>query len=341
VSCQLNFLPVSNADSFVIQTDKSTIIVDIGKLNVLEDWLQENQIARINRIYITHYHSDHCPSLIVLKDFIEEFQGEIEKIHLPYRVIEMARKRVLSEENSRIGGLRLALKCISEWSSKRKVVFSPIVRDGENYSEEELKIEALHPSQDYIENHLAHTGSKLNEISIVLQIIYGDFSALLLADIEGLGLTELLSSLKINSERTGFTVNVVKIPHHGAYPANGDDLKELLTLINAEIAILSVGSKNNYGHVEPKLFRTLIELRETKRLKQFICTEVTRTCVHSSSDRSTMGNKGLSVAEKCAGEVTIIADISGSWELKVETSDHSSKVSSLAHAACIGRAELD
>jgi hypothetical protein len=54
-----------------------------------------------------------------------------------------------------------------------------------------------------------------------------------------------------------------------------------------------------------------------------------------------MGNKGLSVTEKCAGEIAIIADTSGSWELKVETPDYLSKVSSFAHAACIGRAEFD
>jgi beta-lactamase superfamily II metal-dependent hydrolase len=344
VTCKLTFLPVGNADSIIIQDDNSLILVDLGNLHVLEEWLQEHKISSIDRIYITHAHADHFPSLIRLVDFLDTWfkHGILEKLHLPYEIISIALKKVLSDrDNPKYQRLELALNRITEWRKESAIKLSPIVQDGEEYSKGLLKIKALHPSQDYIESHLAITSSKLNEISIVLQVIYGNFSALLLADIEGTGLTELLSSLKIILDRTGLTVNVVKIPHHGAYPANGDDLKELLTLINAEIAILSVGSKNNYGHVEPKLFKTLIELRETKRLKQFICTEVTRTCVHSSSDRSTMGNKGLSVAEKCAGEVTIIADTSGSWELKVETSDHSSKVSSLAHAACIGRAELD
>ena len=201
----------------------------------------------------------------------------------------------------------------------------------------------MHPSQDYVENHLALSGSKLNEISIILRIIYGKFSALLLADIEGTGLTEFLSFLKTNAESTECKANIVKIPHHGAYPANGNDLKELLTLIDAQIAVLSVGSKNPYGHVEPALFKALIELQNNnaQRLKQFICTEVTRTCVRSTSLRAGMGKTGLPSPEKCAGEITIVADLSGTWELKVEVSDHLSKVSSFTHAACIGRAELD
>lgn len=344
MTCKLTFLPVGNADSIVIQDNNSLILVDLGNLNVLEEWLQEHKLSSIDRIYITHAHGDHFPSLIKLVDFLDTWfsYGMIEKLHLPYKIIELARTRILSDRNNpKYQRLELALNRMTEWRKECAIKLSPIVQDGEEYSEGSLKIKALHPSQDYIENHLALTGSKLNEISIVLQVIYGKFSALLLADIEGAGLAEFLSSLKINSERTEFPVNVVKIPHHGAYPANGDDLKELLALVNAEIAVLSVGSKNTYGHVEPQLFKTLIELREVQRLKQFICTEVTRTCAYSSSDRSTMGKKGLSVAEKCAGEITIIADTSGSWELKVETPDHPSKVSSFAHAACIGRAELD
>lgn len=52
MTCEITFLPVGNADSIVIQTDISTIIVDLGKLDVLESWLQEHEISRIHRIYI-------------------------------------------------------------------------------------------------------------------------------------------------------------------------------------------------------------------------------------------------------------------------------------------------
>lgn len=346
MTCQLTFLPVGNADSIVIQTDGSTVIVDLGKLDVLEDWLREHQISKIDRVYITHAHGDHFPSLIRLKEFLSDWLDKIsiEKIHLPYKVIEIAHKKVISNSNTlQAGKLRLALKSISELSRSRQIKFSPIVRDGEEYSEGALKIAALHPSQDYVENHLALSGGGLNEISIVLQVIYGDFSTLLLADIEGSGLSEFLSFLKINTKRSKFTVNVVKIPHHGAYPKNGDELKELLALVDTEVAVLSVGSKNTYGHVKPELFKALTELQNNnaQRLNKFICTEVTRTCIHSASDLAALDKKELKKTEKCAGEITIVADISGQWEVKTETSDHLRKVSSFAHAACIGRAELD
>ncbi|MBW4695836.1 MAG: hypothetical protein KME27_29150 [Lyngbya sp. HA4199-MV5] len=345
MTCQLTFLPVGNADSIIVQTDNSTIIVDLGRLSILEDWLQKHQVSKIDRIYITHAHGDHFPSLIKLKDFLSEWLDvlPIGKIHLPYQVIETAWKKVVSDSNSlQTGKLRLALKSISEWSRNRQIKFSPIVRDGEEYHEGVLKIEALHPSQDYVENHLALSYSKLNEISTVLQVSYGEFSAILLADIEGEGLKELLSFLKANSEDVDFVANVVKIPHHGAYPTNGDDLRDLLALIDAEIAVLSVGSKNTYGHVEPELFKVLIELQnnDVQRLKQFICTEVTRTCIHSASHRVGMRKSGLRSSEKCAGEITIIADISGIWNLETEEVNHQNRIKSFNHAACDGRADL-
>ncbi|MFN9867512.1 MAG: hypothetical protein ACK568_10645, partial [Pseudanabaena sp.] len=197
-------------------------------------------------------------------------------------------------------------------------------------------------SQYYVENHFAIIAGKLNEISTVLRVSYSKFSAILLADIEGAGLTELLSFLKANSDSADFTANVVKIPHHGAYPKNGDELQELLALIDAQLAVLSVGSTNRYGHVQPELFKALIDLKDNKDKRldkfKFICTEVTRTCKHSASDRATM-TKGLSEATKCAGEITILAETTGDWKLKTETT-HLDKIASFSHAACKGLADL-
>ena len=163
-----------------------------------------------------------------------------------YKVIEIATQKMVSAQNDpKNGKLRFALKRIKEWYINREIKHSPIFLDGENYSDKMLKIEPLHPSQHYIESHFGLDKSKLNEISVVLRVVYGEFSAILLADIEGDGLTELLQL------KTDFTANVVKIPHHGAWPKNGEDLKTLLEFIDPEIAVLSVGSKNQHGHVKP------------------------------------------------------------------------------------------
>ena len=70
---------------------------------------------------------------------------------------------------------------------------------------------------------------------------------------------------------TGITCHVLKIPHHGAWPKNASELVALLEHADPEMAVLSVGSRNTYGHVRPELFRALLGLqdRHDRRLRTF------------------------------------------------------------------------
>ena len=341
---KLTFLPVGNADSIVMQTDNSTVIVDLGNLHVLEDWLEYSQLNSIERIYVTHDHKDHFPCLIKLVEFLSGWfeHGVIGKIYLPYEFYKIAKtKVVVNRGNSKSQRLlELALIRIQEWDIIYPGLIVPIARGSEEYVEGFLSIQALHPSCIYIENYLAQGGKKLNEISLVLKIDYGTFSALLLADIEGDGLKSLLDFLQKNAQRNDFNTNIVKIPHHGAWPSNGDDLRTLLKFINPEIAVLSVGSKNQHKHVKPELFKTLLDMKNDASLQfnNFLCTEVTRTCVHSAVQIASMGKKGLPKQQLCAGEITIIADASGKWDCQTET-EHSTIVESLPYAACTRHAD--
>ena len=101
-----------------------------------------------------------------------------------------------------------------------------------------------------------------------------------------------------------------------------------------------MGSTNPHGHVIPELFSLLLNLQndDSKRLDKFICTEVTRTCVYSKSERRAMKKSGLSKQQKCAEEITIIAETSGQWNLKTET-NHQDTISRLQYPACRGKAD--
>ncbi|MDX2255478.1 MAG: hypothetical protein NW214_08185 [Pseudanabaenaceae cyanobacterium bins.39] len=349
MTCEIVFLPVGNADCIAIHSEDVLVIVDLGnKSRFVYKWLQQRSFNKINRIYITHKHRDHFPfaSLIKLVEFLElwfKSGGEIEIFSLPYGVYQDAIEKLDSQRSKDVDyrALEDALKILNDWDQSHKVRFVESLCDPTPYNLTNLKIYTLHPRSIFTATQ-KHKG-KINEISVVLRVEYGKFSAMLLADLENDGLADYLSIVKNSTSATGQAkANIVKIPHHGAYPKNGDELKELLAVIDAELAVLSVGSTNQYGHVKSELFKALMELQNdnAKRLKQFICTEVTLTCIHSASVRAGM-EKGLRPSKKCAGEITIVADTSGTWELKVEASDHPSTVSSFSHAACIGRAELD
>jgi len=339
MTCELAFLPVGNADTIVIRPDDgSVVIVDLPKIPILLKWLQSKKETNISRIYITHEHRDHFPSLENLVTFLDNWlkRGKVSTLCLPYEVYKEARKKLLS---SRTGNERLedALLRLRQWEQKNIIKFIEATRGSNPYSQGVLKINILHPGLLYAQDHLATFKGRDNEISVVLRVSYGDFAALLLADIEGAGLKECIDICQSHE----LSANIVKIPHHGAYPKNGDDLKHLLESIDAELAVLSVGSNNTYGHVVPELFSLLLNQKddESKKLENFICTEVTRTCVHSTSDRTAMGKSGLTKPQRCAGEIIIYAETSGKWNVKTET-DHESVISTLKYPACKGRTDF-
>ena len=337
MTCEFVFLPVGNADSIIIYPDGgSAVVIDLHKIPLLLKWFQNKKETNISRIYITHEHRDHFPSLEDLVTFLDNWlkSGKVGSICLPKQVYQQAKKKV-SANRAANARLRDALDQLALWEKKSIITFIEVTRGSNPYSQDSLEIHALHPGLLYAQDHLANTGAKDNEISVVLRVTYGDFTGLFLADIEGAGLKECVD-LSIEKPNE-FIANLVKIPHHGAWPKNSDDLQKLLETINAEIAVLSVGSTNRYGHVVPELFNLLINLQndDSKQLKQFVCTEVTRTCVHLASDISKMSKSGLGKQQLCAGEITIFAETSGKWQLKTET-DHKNVISTLKYPACKG-----
>lgn len=335
MTCEFVFLPVGNADSIIIYPDGgSAVVIDLHKIPLLLKWFQNKKETNISRIYITHEHRDHFPSLEDLVTFLENWLkiGTVTKISLPYDVLKNAIEKV----NSNRAANKLLEDTLLRFKELRhKITLLHSTRGSDPYAQADLEIDVLHPELYYAQEHLGNNSGKHNEISLVLRVTYGDFSALLLGDIEGAGLTECVNLS--NEYPNEFIANLVKIPHHGAWPKNSDDLQKLLETINAEIAVLSVGTTNRYGHVVPELFNLLINLQhdDSKQLKQFVCTEVTRTCVHSARDISKMSKSGLAKQQLCAGEITIFAETSGKWQLKTET-DHENVISTLKYSACKG-----
>lgn len=133
--------------------------------------------------------------------------------------------------------------------------------------------------------------------------------------------------------------HILKIPHHGAWQQDAEGTESLFTRANPELAILSVGSTNTYNHVQPGLFRALLHLQQTQRLQRFVCTEVTRTCVHTAQERADMKQKGLPSRQACAGDIVIEANHSGTWAV-CNMATHQARVDAIERAACRRRADL-
>jgi len=92
-------------------------------------------------------------------------------------------------------------------------------------------------------------GSAANDASVVLLIETRGLRILLTGDVEPPGQQRLAAALP------DLEVDVLKVPHHGSTYQDLDWLRSL----DAEVAVVSVGEDNDYGHPDPRLLGALTE----------------------------------------------------------------------------------
>lgn len=97
--------------------------------------------------------------------------------------------------------------------------------------------------------------NQLNNYSIVTELRFLNFKALLTGDIEIEGINELLIDGKIKD------VDYLKVPHHGS---KNNISTGLLKFSNPEVAVISVG-KNSYGHPN----KEVLDLLNRYQIKYF------------------------------------------------------------------------
>jgi len=116
-----------------------------------------------------------------------------------------------------------------------------------------LRLQCLHPYQDY------RTDSE-NAYSLVLLMQYEDFEVLFTGDVEGKGEEELVQVLQelirreAYSKESQISVEVLKVAHHGSRYSTSE---EFVKLIHPEIAVISCGENNSYGHPHKEILERL------------------------------------------------------------------------------------
>ena len=120
---------------------------------------------------------------------------------------------------------------------------------GQKLQRGELTITCLHPQKGY-------KAEDANAYSIVLELVYGDFSALFTGDLEGEGEQSFLEYQRKRGNQGKEKLTVLKVAHHGSKYSTP---KELLEMLNPDIAVISAGEDNRYGHPHEELLERLEE----------------------------------------------------------------------------------
>ncbi len=342
MTCRIEFLQVGNADCTLVWTPETCAIVDLPKPHPLNDRLKFHEISSIDRVFVTHDHSDHFLGLERLVLWLETWvDGERPAValHLPDGLWKRAHKKLATLKGEEQGDsqkyrrLQSTMAKIKLWQRMKHVRYCPLSADQDCLRHGTLSFEVLHPSWLEVEEHRAIGRVAHNESSLVLRVHYGEFAAVLMADLEGEGLTSLLDRTDSRGSKS-IQCHVLKIPHHGAWPRNAPELVALLEHADAEMAVLSVGSRNSYGHVRPELFGALHDLKDRRdlRLRIFACTEVTRTCALPVAEHSR--GHDLPTARPCAGDIMVEAEIDGRWSWPGEEG-HRKTIQGVPLPACL------
>jgi competence protein ComEC len=214
---------VGQGDALVLSTGAAgAVVVDAGPDPRLADrCLRELGVDRVALVVLTHLHADHVEGLpgVLRGRSVREVQIG------PYDepAAELARVRA--------------------WTRETGVPLTRAVA-GERGSVGPLTWEVLWPQRI-----IRGDGSAPNNASLVMLTRSSGVTLLLAGDIEPAAQRALLAGW------TAAPVDVLKVAHHGS----GNQEPRLLAVLRPRLAVISVGTGNDYGHPAAD---TLAELRE-------------------------------------------------------------------------------
>lgn len=270
----LTFLDVGQGDCIHIKTmEGNHFLVDGGSSSVsnvgayrIIPYLKASGAETIEAVFVTHPDEDHCNGVREL--FLEgALNGiRVKKLYLPdvgENSKTEAYEALVTEANT--AGISVGY-----------------IHKGQALSEKEFTLFCLHPEA-------GDESREPNEYSTVLLLCFQNFRALLTGDVEGDGEEKMLQSLEdvkagrygdqsLEGGKTGRNGNaslegtkngrygdvsltengitVLKVAHHGS--GNSTSTK-LLAEISPQIAVISCGENNPYGHPHEETLERLEE----------------------------------------------------------------------------------
>lgn len=210
---QVDVLDVGQGDAILFRpTGAPAVLVDGGPPgDGLARKLETAGVDSLGAVIATHDQSDHVGG-------IEELLGDVPVERLVYARL----------------GRELIARAAAAGARPERVAAGSELRSGR------LSIRVLWPPPELLGGA---AGADPNQLALVIEVRWRDFSMLLTADAEA-------ESVPIE---TG-PVDVLEVAHHGSDDAG---LGALLDRTRPQLAVISVGAGNSYGHPTPQTLATL------------------------------------------------------------------------------------
>ncbi len=220
----LNFVDVGQGDCELITCGGTNVLIDCGEDSKAADviaYLEKNNVQKLDYVVATHPHSDHMGGM---HSIIENYDiGEVIIPHLPDKDVPTTR----------------FFEKFLDACDKKKTKISE-AKVGRNIKFGGADAEIISPnSQSY---------DDVNNYSVGLLITYGENRFILTGDAETVSEKEILENGVLKK------VDVYKAGHHGSTSSGS---KKFLEAIQPDIAVISCGAGNSYGHPAKKTLTSL------------------------------------------------------------------------------------
>lgn len=215
------FCDVGQGDAALVTLGTSQILIDGGPGSKVLSCLSRHLPfwdRKIEVVLLTHPQEDHFGGLV--------------DVMRRYQVGTFLRPEV----EGTAAGWQVLLTELNKKQTKQNYA-----RAGTKIRYSNLQFDIFHPPESFI-------GTDINDYSVVGQLSFGQFDALLTGDISPSTISMFLDRVR--------SVEVLKVPHHGS--KNGLT-KELLEKSDPKLAVISVGKNNRYGHPHGEITRLLGE----------------------------------------------------------------------------------
>jgi competence protein ComEC len=235
----VTFLDVGQGDAILIQRGSQQVLVDggpspqavsLGLGDKMPFWDRT-----IELVVLTHPHDDHVSGLI--------------EILKRYQVRQVLYPALNFESGAYDEWLELVeekdIECVTAHTGQRLDLGGGII------------IEVLNPPTPL----LSGTESDIDNNGVVLRVSLGEASFLLTADIMWQAELELIT------QRANLVSTVLKVAHHGS---DTSTTPEFLSAVSPQVAVISVGKDNEFGHPTPEVLRRLEEKLGSENI---YCTE--------------------------------------------------------------------
>lgn len=219
----IHIIDVGQGDSILIKTPSNkNILIDGGNEDsehIIRNYLKKEKVKTLDIVIATHPDSDHIGSL----DYVVS-KFNVKNIYMPNQ----------NTDGSSYKNLINACK-------NKNLDINYLFKDDILNVDEYIDFIVLSPS--YIQND-----NNLN--SLVLNLKYKNKSFLFTGDCEKSNEIDIINSFNLND------VDFLKVAHHGS---SSSSTKEFIKNTSPDVAIISCGYKNQYGHPHQSTLDTLKE----------------------------------------------------------------------------------